>query len=251
MPDARPIDWVGRPCPKCAYVRTSVDVNPAWQCPRCDIAYAKFVASAAPIGRNLVAHGREMAVEARSDSSLLMLVAVNLLVLGIAHHMHMSLPSLMFVYLIQSLIIGAFHVVRILMLDEGRGAKLQVALFFCGHYGFFHLIYFTFIGVASMRQPLADPAAFGLCALAFAINHAFSLRHNLAKDAAGSPDIGTVMLVPYVRIIPMHLTIASGLVFAPGASGLLLFGLLKTGADALMHVVDHHVMAKKALPPVS
>ena len=29
-----------------------------------------------------------------------------------------------------------------------------------------------------------------------------------------------------------------------GASALLVFGALKTAADALMHVLEHHVMAK-------
>jgi hypothetical protein len=31
-------------CPKCAYVRLPTDVAPAWQCPACQVAYAKAVA---------------------------------------------------------------------------------------------------------------------------------------------------------------------------------------------------------------
>jgi len=34
--------YVGKPCPKCAYVRSPTDVGPSWQCPKCGIAYAKF-----------------------------------------------------------------------------------------------------------------------------------------------------------------------------------------------------------------
>ncbi len=33
-------------CPKCQYVRKPEDKNPEWQCPRCEIVYAKFEASA-------------------------------------------------------------------------------------------------------------------------------------------------------------------------------------------------------------
>ena len=31
-------------CPKCAYERQPTDVAPAWQCPACQVAYAKAVA---------------------------------------------------------------------------------------------------------------------------------------------------------------------------------------------------------------
>jgi uncharacterized protein YxjI len=41
--------YTGRPCPKCAYVRTASDTAPDWQCPKCGIAYVKFEqAHAAP-----------------------------------------------------------------------------------------------------------------------------------------------------------------------------------------------------------
>ena len=29
-------------CPKCSYVRRTVDTNPQWQCPSCGIAYNKY-----------------------------------------------------------------------------------------------------------------------------------------------------------------------------------------------------------------
>ena len=35
-------DYLGKPCPKCAYVRTAADTAPDWQCPKCEIVYAKF-----------------------------------------------------------------------------------------------------------------------------------------------------------------------------------------------------------------
>lgn len=41
--------YTGKPCPKCAYVRTAADTAPDWQCPKCGIAYVKFeAAQAAP-----------------------------------------------------------------------------------------------------------------------------------------------------------------------------------------------------------
>ena len=35
--------YVGKPCPKCRHVRTAADTGPDWQCPKCGIAYAKFL----------------------------------------------------------------------------------------------------------------------------------------------------------------------------------------------------------------
>ncbi len=36
-------EYLGKPCPKCKYVRTATDTAADWQCPKCGIAYAKFV----------------------------------------------------------------------------------------------------------------------------------------------------------------------------------------------------------------
>lgn len=37
--------YVGKPCPKCKHVRTANEVAPDWQCPKCGVAYAKFLAA--------------------------------------------------------------------------------------------------------------------------------------------------------------------------------------------------------------
>jgi uncharacterized Tic20 family protein len=37
--------WVGKPCPKCKHVRGPNEVAPDWQCPKCGVAYAKFIAA--------------------------------------------------------------------------------------------------------------------------------------------------------------------------------------------------------------
>ena len=78
-----------------------------------------------------------------------------------------------------------------------------------------------------------------LCTAAFAVNHLFSLRYNIEVDRAGHPNIGTLMFTPYLRILPMHLLIVVGLHLGTGLAGMLLFVLLKTAADAAMHLVEH------------
>ena len=264
MADALGVDWTGKPCPKCGYVRAASDSNPAWQCPRCQVAYAKVAAAAAPMQERIAAHAGAMAERASSDHSLASLALTNVFALVVAWVTDMTLRDLMLIYWIQSVVIGLSNVVRILKLrhfataglmvngkpvTEGPGTKYQVAGFFALHYGFFHFVYFMFIvGDPRHHADLGSPLAYALIALSFVVNHAFSLRHNIESDASGRPNIGTLMFMPYLRILPMHLTIIFGLGFAAGARtfGFLLFGGLKTVADCVMHLVEHHVYAQNA-----
>jgi hypothetical protein len=171
----------------------------------------------------------------------------------------MSLRELMLVYWMQSVIIGLSFFVRMLKLEsfstEGmtmngrpvaasaRG-KVRVALFFAVHYGFFHLIYLLFV---AFGPPEAKPAGlstlgYWLCAAVFVISHGYSLLENIAKDRRGQPNLGTLMMLPYARIVPMHLTILFGGLLFKGGAALVLFCILKTVADVVMHSVEHHVL---------
>jgi hypothetical protein len=257
----------GRPCPKCGYVRTTADANPAWQCPKCLIAYLKYRAPGGEqLHTRLVAGGREMAGDAKSDHSLLALIVANLMALGIARVTGMSLHDLMLVYWIQSVIIGLCAFVRIASLrnfstegfriddepiEETAMNKWRVAIFFLLHYGFFHFGYLIFIAFDN-RDPM-PPRSWGpyvLCALIFAVNHGYSLLRNIRLDARGETNIRTLMMLPYFRILPMHLTILAGGTMA-GAPGILfwVFGALKILADCIMHTVEHHVLGRGSLLP--
>ena len=243
------VDSAGKACPKCAYVRAAADANPPWQCPKCHIAYAKF-----GVTQGFVAHGHQMAEEARGDKSLFMLIAVNVLVLGFAYALKVSLLGLMMVYCIQSAVIGVCNFIRIRRLEDlsHDGVTPQphgptASFFFALHYGIFHAGYFVFlIGYGARSGELASPLVYALCGGAFALNHFHSLRYNLDKDEEGRPDLGLVTMLPYARILPMHLLLATGLAFKGGPNALLLFGGLKIFADAVMHVIEHHALRPKS-----
>ena len=239
-------------------MRTAADTNPAWQCPKCRIAYAKYRPGSAGIAAQLVASGRKLATEARADRSVLALIAANLVALLIAWLAHMSLHELMLVYWIQSVIIGISFVIRILSLErfstenlkfnnqpvaEEPASKVKVAAFFTVHYGFFHFGYLLFVLSDRNLGPGGSALGYLLCALVFALNHGYSLRHNIRRDALGRPNLGTMMFLPYARIVPMHVTILAGGSLYGGAHAFALFGFLKIVADAVMHTVEHHVLA--------
>lgn len=76
----------------------------------------------------------------------------------------------------------------------------------------------------------------------FLVYQCFSFFYNRKWVDKRKPNIGKMMFFPYARIIPMHLTMIFGGWMSFGGFGgkmtLLLFMLLKTGADAIMHVVE-------------
>jgi hypothetical protein len=192
------------------------------------------------------------------------LVLTNLGTLALALIFQWPVGSLLWPYWAQSVIIGWFSRQRILALGHFSTAGLEVnnqpveptyetqrstANFFTLHFGFFHFVYMVFLfGLASNLQPL-DWLGVAVAAVAFAYNHYASYRSNIAADAEGEPNIGTLMFLPYLRIIPMHLTIIfGGALLQTNAStwAVLLFGVLKTGADVAMHIAEHRILQKGA-----
>lgn len=247
-----------RSCPKCGYVRTTVDDNPAWQCPGCGIAYHKFETYRQRIKASIAPRTSETGpAPPVADSSIWLLVGANGLVVGLALLGGWQLIDLMLVYWTQSLIIGGFSILRILSLQDFSTAgfkinkqsveavpatKRKVASFFAFHFGFFHVGYLIFMSTGSFGE-LRVGLDLLVGALAFGVNHLFSWRYHRDLDRQGKPNIGTLMFLPYVRIVPMHLTIIFG-AMAP-AGGILLFTVLKTGADVVMHQVEHRALAGK------
>ena len=251
-------------CPKCSYARRATDTAPAWQCPACGVAYAKYAAYLEQMrghAKQLVTPptAGEAAPHFTLDGSVWSLIAANVLALAIARYQNWPLAELMLLYWGQSVVIGVSYMLRILALDKFStenftinnqpveptpATKRKVAGFFAIHYGFFHAIYLLFI-VVGPRQTVSLGLWFWVCTAAFALNHVWSYRYNRDHDRQGTPNIGTLMFTPYLRIVPMHLTIlAGGLMGMVG--GLLIFGGLKTVADVLMHVVEHRQIKKVA-----
>ena len=128
---------------------------------------------------------------------------------------------------------------------------MGTAAFFLFHYGFFHYVYLQFIqGEPKDQGGAPNATGLALCALVFAVNHLYSLARNIRNDRRGCANLGVLMMLPYFRILPMHLTIiVGGLFFSAGA--IILFAALKILADVAMHTFEHHVLAKGSMLPPS
>lgn len=197
-----------------------------------------------------------------ADVSLWVLVFSNVFTIVLAISEQWNLSTVMWVYWSQSVIIGIFNFVRILQLkafsvegfkingvpaQETKATKISTAFFFLFHFGIFHLVYMVFLlaGSPANREtgiPFADMPFILLSTGIFFCNHLFSYVLHRRETNGHKPNIGAIMFYPYARIIPMHLTILFG---GFVGSALPFFLLLKTGADAVMHTVEHSMFSGK------
>lgn len=188
------------------------------------------------------------------DLSLLPLLASNGLAIWWTAENHLGLQTVMMMYWMQSVAIGAVNVLRIFALRDcttsdvtldgelrpSAGTKLKVAGFFILHYGLFHVVYLVFILAAMSRgRPVIDWTIVWYCAALFAATNIFALVLHWLNETCGRR-LGQVAFAPYGRIVPMHLAIIFGgfVNFHPGAT-LWLFQGFKTAADVFTHLVKH------------
>jgi len=189
------------------------------------------------------------------DSALYGILIGNAVTLTGAIVEHWPVLPVLWVYWGQSVAIGVINVIRILCLKEFSTAgftsnggpvpendkgKRSTAAFFAFHFGFFHLIYALFLTSGGFGRTMSGwvPATIVLNVAMFAAAHGYSLIKTHGHDLRSKrPNLGVLMFYPYLRIIPMHLTIILGMAFPAGA--LPLFILLKTGADVGLHIVEH------------
>ncbi|MDH4238821.1 MAG: DUF6498-containing protein [Phycisphaerae bacterium] len=190
-----------------------------------------------------------------SDLSLWTLIVSNLIVIVWALIEGWPLAIVVWVYWAQSVSIGILWFFKILTLkefsakgftingmadEETTDTKIRTAFFFLAHYGFFHFVYAFFLFVL-FRPVRIGPILF--MAVLFLVYQCFSFFYNRKWEGKRKPNIGKMMLFPYARIIPMHITILFGGILSSwgtfaGKMTLALFMLLKSFADVIMHVVE-------------
>jgi len=208
------------------------------------------------------------------DKSTKLLVFSNLIIIVFALFEGWNLINVLWVYWFQNLIIGYFNYKRILKLKDFTTKNLEmndqpvsptekskkiIAVFFLVHYGLFHFCYFIFLVISSGISFINSYLGFSIIALisfivsiiTFYYNHKTSFQLNYQEDLKGKVNIGTLMFMPYARIIPMHLIILFGsLIMISGDNPfpmILFFLSLKTIADVIMHKVEHNFLRKNII----
>jgi len=117
-----------------------------------------------------------------------------------------------------------------------RSLKDVSAFFFLAHYGFFHLVYFVFL-LTMTKLSLFNWPFFkyylGIFFISLAVNF---ISHKIQKRTLGD-DLGKMMLLPYLRIIPMHLCIL--IPAFVGITSLTVFLVMKVVADVFMYALTN------------
>jgi len=188
--------------------------------------------------------------EVSSTSGLLI---SNALTLTMALILKWPLALVIWPYWIQSIIIGWYARKRMLALKkfstegftsndqpvpENEKGKRSTASFFVMHYGIFHVAYLLFLlGTIKLDSPW-DAFWIIVCGFSYVFAQRKTCEQQIASDALGKPNLGKLMFLPYLRILPMHLTIIFGAMGNYSILTLFLFLSLKTIADILLDKFD-------------
>jgi hypothetical protein len=193
------------------------------------------------------------------DPGIVGIVLANALTLWVAWTQHWPIALLLWPYWLQSLVIGAFARQRIRALQRFSTARLffggepaaptaavrdQIADFLALHFGIFHAVYLVFLiaaalfGDAGARPTGRDALLILALGVGFAVAQGLAHRRQVREDRDHEPNLGSLLLLPYPRVLPMHVMILLGAFVASGPLALALFTLLKTAADVAMHVIE-------------
>jgi len=181
------------------------------------------------------------------DPSLWALLLLNLLFIYEYRNDPTQYTSIIWLYWCQSVLIGVFNFLDMITLKNvnaditingkpatARQAKGCLPFFFLIHYGIFHFVYLIFLFV---DFKLSDT---NFSYLKFALAGVFlqQVIHFVqmkTKFAETSRSIGSMLISPYLRIVPMHLTIL--LPKFLGWTPALTFLILKTAFDIIGHLI--------------
>lgn len=194
-------------------------------------------------------------------SSTTGLLISNMLTLIVALILQWPLALLIWPYWIQSVIIGWYARKRMLALKkfstkgftsndqpvpENEKGKRSTASFFVIHYGFFHLGYLVFLLAIARVDSAWDTFWILVCGFSYVFAQRKTCEQQIASDSVGKPNLGKLMFLPYLRILPMHLTIIFGMMGGSTFS-ILFFIALKAIADILLDRLDRDMASKDSV----
>ena len=197
------------------------------------------------------------------DPSAFSLIAANLVTIELALLGRWELAHVMRIYWWQSVIIGAFHFIRLLMLkhfhmegpDESGeiveptvDQKIKNALAFVLAYGWMHVGYMWFIRGLPAERP-DYPYLLPIAVVAFGVNHLFSFLRNVESDSRKWRSLPGMVRLAHWRVLPMHAMMMLGAWFGPARFPVAFFLVLKTVADVVMHDQEHFMRADPAPLP--
>lgn len=188
--------------------------------------------------------------KALRDPSLYLLLAVNIALICGFYLNALNETTIIYTYYFQSIILGFSYFFRIMTLKDYSVENFKIdgvqaekspktkgctGWFFLFHFGFFHFVYLIFL--LTRYQHGIESTFFWTSILSFAAGECLSIIRQRNSAEQTTPNIGTLMFTPYLRIIPMHFFILLGGFISDSKNVFLIFLILKTFSDVLMHIV--------------
>lgn len=191
--------------------------------------------------------------------SLLVLLLSNLFPLYGIVFLQWNLFELLLLYWSESAVVGGINLIKLFIVEKkGEGSKHQVSSirklffvpFFVFHYGMFMAVHFIFLFVFFYSPFSLHVLLFPFIAILGSHILSFFVNFLGRKEYLHvTPD--QQMMMPYKRIIVMHLTIIFGGIFVQmmGAPILTLVVMVvtKTGIDIAAHMREHNLLFHKAV----
>ncbi len=183
-----------------------------------------------------------------TDPSFWVLTAVNVYLVWYYYQHHEVFTTLIWIYWCQSALMGVFNFFDMLTVrkvaaqqskdgapsSDSFSLKRPAAFFSLLHYGGFHLVYLIFVATMKRSGPF-DYALFKYCVLAFLGGQIIQFIQHKREQRTQATNLGTMFFIPYLRIIPMHLTI-----LAPSflkVSNVGVFLVLKCVTDMITYIL--------------
>jgi hypothetical protein len=180
----------------------------------------------------------------RPSFSILALIAANLAPLFGVLFFGWDAAAIVLLYWIENLIIGAYNVLRMILLKvKSRSAQFQklfVIPFFCVHFGGFCAVQLWESRPPGMEWPV----------LGLVVSHGISfIRNYLIGGEYLTLTIGKLMNRPYKRIVLLHVAIIAGgvpiMMLGSPVPLLCILVILKIGIDIWLHTKSHKAIASK------
>lgn len=179
--------------------------------------------------------------ELHKDPTIISLLAANLITIFLAVNQNWELASLLWVYWFQSLIIGFFMFLKLRHAKEVQsmyshhpmteGSRIELTKSFITIYVFVHLVYMQFLKVTRDFEYIV------ILSFLFFLNHTFSHFYYFSRPKK-KESMNKMVGLALARVMPMHLVIL--VAYAANAKDVLIvFLLLKTVVDLIMHIIEH------------
>lgn len=193
------------------------------------------------------------------DSSFWSLLLINVFVIAYYLINNTGFKTIIWIYWCQSVIIGFFNFLNLLTVHHIKPGSITIndepvtkdatargclAPFFAFHYGVFHLVYMVFIyAMLTDAHEKLDMTFLEISVAGFFFDQVRNFIRAKKWEQTHMVDAGTIFFIPYLRIVPMHLTI-----LLPKFIGVIgafpLFLVLKTIADLITHSITMSVYGK-------